>query len=111
MDLLRIFHRTTVFGHHHWAREEDQMLCAEPASAAGGRLGENGAPRTSASPFYVGIPSLLACLADSLEALRVSPLHVEIRSDGPCSSRSTSKMAKGSGLHTHTLMIKKQFRV
>jgi hypothetical protein len=64
------------------------MLCVESASAAGGRLGENDAPRTSTSPFRVRILLLITCLTDSLEALRVSSLHVEIRSDGhgPCSS-------------------------
>ena len=33
MELLRMFYRTTIFCHQHWAREGDQMLCVEPASA------------------------------------------------------------------------------
>jgi hypothetical protein len=81
------------------------MLCVEPASAPGG---ENDAPRTSTSPFRVRILLLIACLTDSLEALRVSSPHVEIRSDSPGSSRLI-KMANGYGVHAHRLMIKKPF--
>jgi hypothetical protein len=105
MDLLRIFHRTTVsviiIGPDQ--RRRSDALCGTCQCTR--RLGENDAPRTSTSPFHVRILLLIACLTDSLEALRVSSLHVEIRSDSPCSSRSI-KMAKGSGLHAHSLMIK-----
>jgi hypothetical protein len=110
MGLLRIFHRTTVsvIIIRPDQRRRSDALCG--TCQCTWRLGENDAPRTSTSPFHVRILLLIACLTDSLEALRVSSLHVEIRSDGPGSSRLI-KMAKGSGLHPHRLMIKKPFTV
>jgi len=83
------------------------MLCVEPAGAAAGRLGENDAPRTSISSFHARSLLLVACLTDSLEGdLRVSSLHVEIPSDGPCPFRSASEKASCSALHAHRFMIK-----
>ena len=57
MELLRMFHRTTIFC-HHWAREGDQMLCVEPASVTAAAAMDAGKKQRSQNfylAFLVGI--------------------------------------------------------